>query len=89
MDLIEHDRRHVSKREEGNVAVQLEHQGADRVFYEYASDAYALFLAGDDAAGEALNNRLEEAFRQRCADAAVNGARRSPGGMLRWRKYRR
>jgi len=70
VDLIEHDRRHVNKREEGNVAVQLETQGADRVFYEYASDAYALFLAGDDAAGEALNSRLEEAFRQRCADAA-------------------
>ena len=40
------------------------------MFYEYASDAYALFLAGDDAAVEALNARLEEAFRQRCADAA-------------------
>jgi len=69
VDLIEHDRKRTTTTSEGHVASRLQAHGADRVFYEYASDAYALFLAGDDQAGDALNARLEEAFVQREQDA--------------------
>ena len=79
MDLIEHDRRHVSKREEGNVAVQLEHQGADRVFYEYARCVRVIFggrRCSRRSSQRETRGGLPPALRRRRSERETSLARR-------------